>query len=460
MDYKKFGVIIFDDPKEPTSGWANDGSDKVVRFIDQTELPSDILFLSNCTYDAYFSSGRRYLSNMRPSTYLDVTFADMLAEWGADVKKASDEWSARLCGAIFRDIMKMARGLLRRTCPDLSPHDYFLTSKLAQDMKVLLPAAEYPKDDTASILRTGIGYSGYTSTSVPIYRDALSIKVRRPRFDHTIDLLSTPIPNGPFSAFKGSSMGTAKDLVMLGRPVMAEVAVSSNDTGMSSIYGFGVVQSRGKRNQRAWVAHPELAAMNRFSHIDVKGVLLGTGYTALSRDLSDSIKMFLTDGGGNMSWSANILAETLWRAASVGYDSSAPLIGSMTVRPQTSWRGAWIKAADKVVTFQSALKLNNAGFRVTSYGSGWISCSVQPERIEEFVIAAFQNGLLPPMRDIERPISDRVLKNLKWGGHDSSYGYAVKILGKKDRDLWLMNRFPLISDTQERAEIIRRVTAA
>lgn len=453
MEYKKFGAIIFETPEDPGVGWASTGVGDPKPFRDHTELPSDVLWWSNCSYDAFYRKGRLFASNLRPANYIDVSHLELCSEWGMQDNEMTPKATVVVSGTLFGHLMKMARGLIRIIRSDLPGSDYFVHNRLAQDLQVLLPAAEFPNDDAASILQSGIGFQNYTATTVNPTSGAQVIRIRRPRFDHAIDMLSTPVPIGPFKRFQGSKIGTAEDIARFSRPVIAEISVSHADPTLSPLFGFGVSMEKRKRVQRSWVPHPELAAMESFTSIQVKNAFLGDRYTTLSKDVADQIKAFLTDGGGNLSWSANILAETIWRAATVGMDTSEK-VEKNKVRPQTSWRGAWIKAADKVVTFRHALRLHRAHFQVKTYGSGWISCLVPLERMKEFALTAYEAGLIMPVKNIPRSVTADVLRNHKWGGEPFSQIYAFNLMSKNTKGLWALNRFPLVSSNEERASLI------
>lgn len=452
----QFGSVVFDKPDMPTAGWASIEGDQAYRITDQTELGNDIIWWTNFNSDDY---QRRLVlvSQLRKSFYLPVKHNDLLKDWGVDPAKMSPDQIAQITSTLFTRIMRMARGLIKTSPLGITEEEFFMGNRLAHDIKDILPQADYPMDDTASILHSGIGFSHFTTTTIPRPIGSKNIMVRRPRLDHAIDVLSAPVPNGPFMHRKASQLPNARELASTSVPVMAQISIHRADPSISPIYGFGVSAVRSKRSQRSWVAHPELAIMAGFSEMEMRGAMIGTSYGVLSRDMNETIQKFLVAPDAAMSWSAGILAETIWKAATVGRPMpNFQVSGHDTKAPETSWRGAWLKAVDKIVTLRYAMALHRAGFAVQSYGSGWVSCAVVPARMEEFVLAAWRNGMVLSMNDMPRVFKESELASHPWGGDNGSKFWATLVLGKNSKALWELDEFPLLRQ-DEKAERLKKL---
>lgn len=451
----QFGAVIFDKPEAPASGYASIAGEPAERITDQTQLANDVLWWSNATYDAFFRGGQAMVGNLRSASYLDVKVAETLKDWGIDPSRVPPDQSARVCSALFERIMRMARGLIKTSSLNLREEDFFQGNKLAHDLKDLLPQAECPVDDTASVLRAGISFTHFSTTTIQRPSGSSPVIVRRPRLDHAIDIVSSPVPNGPFSFRRGADLPSPEKIAAAAVPVMAEVTLHRADPSISAIYGFGVTPTRARKSTRSWIAHPELAIMSGFADLELRGGLIGRSYSVLSETLDPMIHDFLVKPGTCMSWSAGALAETIWKAATTGRGMPGMQV-SNAARPQTSWRGAWLKATDKVVMLRFAMQLHRAGFAVLSYGSGWVNCAVPASRMEEYVLAAWRFGMVPSLFEVPRVFSEAELNQYPWGGDEGSKFWATMVLGKKSQALWELDRLSLAAP-DEQGEIVARV---
>lgn len=456
MEIKKFGAIIFDNIKNPTSGWASHGENGApFHFIDQTELPSDVLWWSNCPYDVFHAHGR-FASNIRPSSYLNVTTGEILAEWDINDSSVSADIYVRVCGTVFHHLMRIIRGLLKLTCPEKSSSDYFRGPQLAVDAADLLPGCEYPTGDAIDILRPGIAYSHLSYTTLPKDNGLVPMAVRRPRLDHAVRMLSAPAPVGPFVHVAGQDLPPLKDLINLDQPVMAEIIVHHGNPPYAPVFGWNVSASRGIKTQRTWAPHPELAVLASFADIEVRSAYIGTAYSHLSASLPDVVRGLIADGSGALSWSAGVAIDSLWRSATVG--KSFQVSARQYRRAHTSWQGAWMRSYDKVEMFKKAMAFHLAGFRVSNYGGGLVRCLLPEERTLEYFLNAYQIGMVPAIVDVKQPVSTNLLRPRTWGGDPETRSLAWKILTRESGDLWMMDRYP-IANREDRLAMNERIKA-
>jgi hypothetical protein len=149
------------------------------------------------------------------------------------------------------------------------------------------------------------------------------------------------------------------------------------------------------------------------------------------------IREFLEDALCSSSWSAGVVAETLWRACFLKerFENAGNAAAETEEYNAMSWAGAWIKAADKISMFASAMDLVRSGYSVSSYGMGWVRVFLLQEMLEDFVCDALASGMVPSM--IEIPVDqfnsgDKFL----WGGDRNAKGLAY-LQSTKQRDLLL-----------------------
>ena len=449
-----FGAVIFDDPDLAEGGWMSIDGGPAVRIASQTALPTDTIFWSNLTFNAFFEARGKIIPNIRGADYLPVKLKDMLKEWSADPAMIRPGDYVVMMSNVFRRVMGMAGGISAEL---ESPAPLFVNDKLAQDLRVVLPEAEFPRDDDElnSVLRAGVGFSYTSLTTVRSRRDGVTMSVARPRLDHAIDILSSPVPNGPFIYRRGSTVPPARELARSSRPVMAEIRLHGVDPAIGSIYGFGLSPKRGAKVTRTWVAQPELAAMANWADIEVRGAIIGSNYGVLSQSILASLRKFLLSKQSSVSWSAGVLATTIWTAAAAGKPMTSR-VANRDLVPQTSYRGAWLRGVDKVLTFGRAMAMHRAGFAVLSYNGGQVTCSVPPDRRDEFILAAWECGMTPSIFDVPRAFTEAGLASVAWGGDPNSRPMASLILQRKANVMWELDSMPLASE-QERAEIVERI---
>jgi hypothetical protein len=454
-----FGVIIFDDPKAPKGGWASISGDQAVRIDSTASLSTDVVWLCNLKYEEFYRISDLSANPwMRYDGYLPIKINDMLSEWGNDPEQTERDEMAMFVSELWSRIMQITMRLIKKNSPHLDDEEVFTGRSLQDDLRALLPPAEYPKDEAGGILRLGIGYVNFTKIVGRPPKGAKIVVLKKPRLDHAINMLTTPIPVGPFDLHQGRDLPSLNDLVNSKKPVLANIVIRRfADTHVHEIYAFGSQMGSGKRIPRTWVPQPELAVLSAVSTVEVQNAFIGKSYSDMASGILDFIRSFLESGDSSISWSCGIIAEALWRASSLGLEKRDSMVPTHE-QPQTSWRGAWVNTADKVATFLMAMKMTRAGYFVGSYGYGTLYCWVPPERKNDIVMDAWKNGLLPSMRDIATPVSREKLASIPWGGEPRSRLAAEFIMTKKQEIRWEMDKIPLVSNEEKKR--ILQVAAA
>lgn len=461
-DYR-FGMIIFDDIKNPSSGWASREGEPAKRVEGVHQLSTGTYWWTNCDYSAFFREteiGRNPW--LKHDAYLVVTPKNLMKEWDMDVDIIPPNTQAEFCSKMFSRIMNMAF-LVAKKCDDkLSMKTFFKDSSrsLRDDFRAFLPPAEYPKGEAASIMQNGQAFSEFTRTGSRGMKGAKAFKLIRPRLVHAMDMLTTPIPVGQFT-FKNRSelrqLSTNRVSYVLNQniPIMAEITVDTMNGDIAPIYAFGNSVDKDKRVPRSWVPHSEFIAMSSFSELNVVSAFFGEKYSTLGQNLPAEMVKFLQQDFGNMSWSAGVIAETIWRAASLAQEKFK--VQKDSDRPMTSWRGAWLKSADKTVMFMTAMKLNDLDYNVMSYGLGWVLCMIQEDQKNDLIRDGLSLGLLPAMVDIpDGMYSDHNIKTAPWGGDKQTFNYVAMELMKDKQTLLEFDTLPLYEESR-RADIIKKI---
>lgn len=452
---RQFGVVFFDEEADPTAGWAAVAGGQAYRISGVNELSTDVIWWTNISFENFFKSTEAWRSPwLRHDKYLVVSPKDVLQEWGVDPKTIGGDYSATLVSGLFNRVMVLAFRLIRDVEPRARMEEVFIGRFLREDLRRLLPEAEYPKGEAASIVKSGHAWQEFTRTTVRGIKGARWIMLRKPRLAYAHEMLQTPIPKGPFEFYGRSDLRKhAKDklnwVLHNDNPCLAEVAINRLDADVAPIYGFGNATDQDKRIQRSWVAHPELIVMSKFAEIDVKSVYMGHEYDLIGPRLPEAVKDFLSDKYTELSWSGGVIAETLWRAAALGEEKASNKSSNEDDRASSSWQGVWIKGADKANMFLTAMQMTEIGYSVVSYGLGWVRVMALEEDIPDLIRDALSYGLVPNLLDVPEGMYN-MNSSIPWGGDKFSL-YPAKLVVSANRNmLWNLDKLPLLDRKQRK----------
>lgn len=459
---RKFGVVLFDDEKNPGAAWVAVNGGQARRIDGTNQLPTDAIYWSNMSYESFFRTTEAHRNPwLRHDAYLGPKPKDVLVEWGHDPATTPPDYIATFCSTMFTRVMTMAYRLAKECEERVRMTTLFTSDTLRSDLRRLLPPGEYPKGEAAAIMKAGQAYAEFTRTSVRGIRGGKMIMLRKPRLSYALEMLTTPVPTGPFEFKSRSALrNIAPDRVEWVRstelPCMLEVTVDSMQQDAAPVYGFGNTTDRDRRIPRSWVAHPEFLVMSGFSELNVMNAWIGKEYSQLNLKLPEPVRRFLSDPHSEASWSAGIVAETIWRAACLGEPRNQNSQRGEE-RAQTSWQGAWIKAADKSAGFMSSMRLHDMGYAVSSYGYGWVFVQVLEDQIPDLLRDGLSIGMVARLHDVP----DNLLGPgaMPWGGDKKSRPMAQLTSTREKNLLWNLDRLPLYERTQ-REEMLKKMVLA
>lgn len=424
-----FGYAHFDFLDLPREGWFARCGQEAVRFVSPAEIPSDTLCWSNLDWP-HFHQGSAIgrLGHLRHAGYLPIRPHDLLMELGLDPGLVGPDEMTRICALVFGRVMSCAARWIAAAFPALAEEQYFLRGTLRDDLVPLYANLEFPKGDECYALTEGQSYHAVSSTLAPYRKEAVRMMIRRPRLRHALDILSSPSPVGPYRFVLGEDLGTVHDVVEGSRPVLCKLRLSNVDEAVADSYGFANTLRKTKRSVRNWAPHPEVDALRRMATVDIEGGWVGEGYRPLGALLPESLDPYLGERCSRVSWSIGLCAEALWRAALTPPErrrGTKTPFARESLQGDISWQGLWARAADKLILYPSVRSLIEKGYDVSSYGFGWIFCSVDESRVEEFLFDAFSLGFLPRVIDVPHPIG-----NVSWGGAKVDLPLAMLVAGK------------------------------
>jgi hypothetical protein len=453
---RSFGYVAFDDEANPEAGFTSIAGGHVARINDMHELSTDVIWWSNLSFDAFYKKTEAWRNPwLRHDKYLVASPNDVLKEWGLDPKECDVTQACPIISEFFSRIMKISFQLIKDVNPQARMEETFIGRFLREDFRCILPKPEFPKNEAAEVIKSGHAYAEFTPTGVPGVRGGRWIMLRKPRMSYAQEMFHTPIPKGPFEFYgRAEIRSVARDklkwVIENENPCIAEVSIKKIDGDIAPIFGFGNAAAKEKRIPRSWVAHPELVVMEHFADIDVRRLWMGSEYDLIGPALPEPVKDFLNSNYTAISWSAGVVAETLWRACSLGEEKSA---SQDDVRAHTSWQGAWLKGADKSNMFLTAMQLTKKGYAVVSYGLGWVRCAVLEEDIPDLIMDGLNIGVLPQIADIPSNLFSGETR-VPWQGDVSSMAFAqFTLTGNRDL-LWGCDTIPLLKRKERKKAFI------
>lgn len=457
-----YGVVLFDG-NEPGPGWASVEGGDAVRVSGVNELSTDVLWWTNLSYDDFFGKSEAWRNAwLRHDKYLVVDPKGAVQEWGVDLDAVGTHQMCKLASAIFSRVMRISLSLVRTVARgEVAPEEAFKGKSLRDDLRPLLPDGDYPESpEEANILKRGKSFNEFTRSSVKGVRDGRMVVLRRPRVAYAAEMFQTPVPvGGPWrrctkADLKGDRQERMRWVRDAAVPCVAEVRVDRINDEFASVFGFGNVTNRDSKEKRNWVAHPEFCLLARFSDIDVRSAFVGKEYGLITTTMAEPVRAFLQDRFIDLSWSAGIIAETLWRACSLPERRDFKNRNEKDL-PHTSWQGLWLNASDKGSMFVSAMALSNLGYNVISYGLGWLRVSILPEEVQGLLKDAVTLGLLPQLSDVKAFGADRRVA-ARWGGDERTAGFADMLLGGETNVLWKLDALPTLP-RERRNEVLARI---
>lgn len=455
---RKFGVVLFDNPEDPQSGWASVPGSRSRRVRSPAELSTDTIWWTNVNYDMFFRRTQIWrMPTMRHDKYLVVSPRDVIREWGHDPQQVDVSFVTDLCAVAFDRIMRMSWMLLRDVNPKMRIADAFVGKTLREDLRSLLPELDYPQGEAAAVMRSGQAWAEFTATGAVGPRGGKWVVLRKPRLSYAMEMLQTPVPRAPFEYISRSEFRSLTDdkvqlIRTMKEPCIAEVGVSNMQQAVAPLYGFGNATDKGRKIPRSWVAYPEFKVLSRIADIDVKNAWRGREYWAIVPAMPEVVKDFFGDKYTEWSWTAGVIAETLWRSVVLGEDRSK--VGGLREGEelaQTSWPGLWIRAADKAAMFSVSLRLAELGYAVVSYGIGWVRCQVAEDEVAQLMKDGLTLGLLPQMVDIPDGVFRR--GSIPWEGDPKASMLANLMMLKQDKFLWNLDKVPTYPQEQRRSAI-------
>jgi hypothetical protein len=388
----RFGVVLFDDAvrkaastkrREATEGWASIDGAASRRIASVNELESDVRWLTNFEFADFHQNFLGRNPNYFFSGFLRTELKMICEEIGGGIEYISANKSAEVLSGMFSRVMNLCvstlnikvnvSGTATKVLPDL------IAARTVNKHKI--------PDELNEALRHA--YQTYTGCVQRFNREWKSCTIRKPRYSHAIDVLSTPVPGEyrwlyihgarlPADNSARIDWCLAHDL-----PVLANVIVKPRRNNYASIIAY----ANGSQFERSWLCQPELLLISQFCDVEVIGVFVCEAGFEVQKEL----EAFPTLGDMSLaSYSLGLVAESFWVAM------ASPRATSATQKFFPP-RAIWYRAMDRIAMFQEAVKFQKEGFQVFGYGAGAVTVYYPAGSTADLVQAGAKFGLDVPV---------------------------------------------------------------
>lgn len=370
----RFGVVAFENPRDPRSGIACTSGSPAKMFGQRTELASDVVWITDAPQGGN-------LQNFRPAKFLRATTAAIAQDLGVDYKDMVEGLPAvaKTVGAV--------RDLVVQLYPWTDLSNEWKHSSLSECIASVLP----PLPDITPAMEAPLRQSLQSYSAVP--DQGAFYDEEGPRMIHTLRMnrlryanfiMQQLVPANHWLYLPPASINGLKLDIFLdqSRPSLVEVSIEFDDdaTGISRLVAFGADRKYGRAQLRKWVTQPELAWLVEHARVHIQSAYLSEKAEPIGSE--HALPPALTaDPVFALSVSAGLIAESHWNALANGIDERRQGAGA-TVRyvKKVSSTAAWLRAFDRAYCFQMAKHVtdfarrnNLSGLQVTGYGYGQVS---------------------------------------------------------------------------------------
>ena len=390
------GVVLFDDPKDASSGSAFLPNQATQRIRSLNDLKNDVLWVSNLSIH---DDKIKHHPSVRSGWFFRLTLNEMAQDIGIQ---------SSLDGQMEPDDAQRISNIATRALT-IAALAYGWSAKegvgalqellLHSDIQKGLPRPPIPDARWRDSLAVAFRQS-YQERSVPSWAsyswapDSVFVTLRFNYVDYVKQLLDQPVPLGKkWTKLEESGVRLLDDPVAycLDKPCFVRATVEW-DNASSEIAALAAYGQAGKRKNamRLWLSQPELVWLSKYATITISDIWIdqsGLGKLPKQARLPD---LFESSPESVLSYSAHIAAYNHYQAI------SSDTWNRRTRSYEVSVWAAWIKALDRAFMFSVALAAHERGFYVASYGDGSLRLRILREQANDLMAFKVEQGFMYP----------------------------------------------------------------
>lgn len=385
-----FGVVLFDNPRDMSAGWACQAGGEPFRISSAAELSNQTGWVTNLDWAEYTDRAKRQ-SHLRRADFLRSSLAAIGSDLGVRITGSY----AAIAAPLLANVINQAVRLSCRAYGWSSPINDVRECVLVDDIRRTLPGL--PKVNPVTRTQMSSAFQSYSAPDWPPEYDdnTLTFTVRYNRLEYAQKIMTTQVPDDAWTYIPPAQAASLsiEDLLNPAAPTLVEAAVELGgiDPDMATLVSFGA-QTAKRTGIRKWISQPELAWLSRHARVTVTSALRCR--SSMSLPQSVALPSELTeDPLMRLSISAGLVAECHWNAL------AAKTYSRVLRSDEVGAWGVWLRAADRALSFELALKAKAAGFKVTGYGNGCAVLKVSKFRLRECLEFAEQGNCSHPSFD-------------------------------------------------------------
>lgn len=383
----RIGAIVFDANNIGGSdrrvvslagGWASIGGTPARRIQGVSDLPSDVIWMTNLGYSNFRNAKLNMHANFRNDGWLRTTFNQIAEEFGLGQSTGKAKEAAEVLSLV-------AHRVVAYSCKELNiqvQSHARLNDDYATEMgldRCRIPETHYSTFETiaghpyVSVIH-GVSFGRGTATSLTL---------RCNRLTYARLMLSHKVPPDTGWELVKQKL-TDADLERMDKPFLVRCRITNVKPIMAEALSWG----SGSKLIREWLTDVEWRVVRQYADVELRAAMVcEQGYQSL-----DSYAAMLPQGAvDELSYSLGLVAEQVWTALM----NKQPRSGQT---PGFPVRAAWLRAIDRMQMFDYAQRMQSRrGVTLLSYGMGNVVVRVPEGGMRNILDMAMDTGLMPPM---------------------------------------------------------------
>ncbi len=383
----RIGAIVFDANNISGSdrhvvslagGWASIGGTPARRIQGVSDLPSDVIWLTNLGYSDFMDAKLNMHANFRNESWLRTIFKQIADEFGLGLNTGKAKETAEVLALIaHRVVAYSCKELNIQVKSHARLNDDYATAMGLDRCRI--PESHY------STFETIAGHPYVTVIhNVSFGRGTANrMTLRCNRLTYARRMLSNKVPPDTGWELVKQKL-TEAELERMDKPFLVRCRITNVKPIMAEALAWG----SGSKLIREWLTDVEWRIVRQYADVELRAAMVcEQGYERL-----DGYAGMLPQGTGDeLSYSLGLVAEQVWTALM----NKQPRAGRLT---GYSARAAWLRAIDRMQMFDYAQRMQSRrGVTLISYGMGNVVVRVPEGGVKNILDIAMDVGLMPPM---------------------------------------------------------------
>ncbi|ANN80816.1 hypothetical protein [Bordetella flabilis] len=357
-----------------SDAWASVGGEPARRVQSVHDLASDVLWLTNLTWNNFFKAGLSRHPNFRSDGWLRTLFGQITTELGVHGSDVSPDITVSAMATVAQRVADVATNDYKVRVKSARLNDDFATAINAPASA--LPDAYYPffegiaDHPSVSVIQTA-NYSASSPT----------VTLRRNRLAHAAHVLATPVPpDAGWELERSVGSGSDQWLESIKTPFLVRCTISNVNPLMAEVLSWG----SGSRQVREWLTDLEWRIVREFANVNVHAALI----CSKEAQVLPQAAMLPSGSMAQLSYTLGLVAEQVWTA----------MVSRQRYKDTTRYTAAaaWLRSCDRMTMFDYAQRLHARGVVVMSYGVGNVVARYPEGGLRRTLDIATDLALMPP----------------------------------------------------------------